>query len=85
MIARSDPAAQKLRVELQAEIRRVRGMAARRVLMAIRHPKTSDSFTRQAKQMKDDVEEAFRILICVDEPYALTVALDNLKAYNHDD
>jgi len=75
----------QLKLELGLEIQRVTAKAERWHAMARRHLKVKDAFLRPAAMMREDCREAEKILNGCADPYALTVALDNLKGYNRDD
>lgn len=75
---------ESLKTELRREIMRVGAKAQRWKDRALVYPKVAVHFRRPAEAMLADVYEAGKILALGDR-YAMVVALDNLKRYNHDD
>jgi hypothetical protein len=73
-----------LQVSLVHEARRVLAKSQRWRERAKLFPKTKGAFIRLADQMLADAHEGFRIA-AEGDPYAMAVALGDLRGYNDDD
>jgi hypothetical protein len=73
-----------LQASLVHEARRVFAKSQRWRERARLFPKTKGAFIRPADQMLGDAREGFKIA-AEGDPYAMAVALEDLRGYNDDD